>query len=84
MHEGYDFNADDHDIAVLMLTENARTGQYIYPICLPEVNAALKTGTKCYVTGKFPSKEILLCFLSLCLAKSFQFPITLKICKYRR
>ena len=52
IHENYDFSGDEYDIAVMIMSENAKISKYIYPICLPETNAVLKPGALCYVTGK--------------------------------
>ena len=52
IHENYDLNADEYDIAVMIISENAKISKYISPICLPETNAAIKPGALCYVTGK--------------------------------
>ena len=42
IHKDYHFGDDDHDIAVMILSEKAKISNYIHPICLPTVNAALK------------------------------------------
>ena len=34
-----------------MLNEKAKVSNYVYPICLPAVNAALKPGRKCVLSG---------------------------------
>lgn len=52
IHENYKIGTDEYDIAVMIMSENAKISKYIYPICLPETNSVLKPGALCYVTGK--------------------------------
>ena len=51
IHKDYHFGDDDHDMAIMILSEKAKVSNYIYPICLPTVSAALKPGRKCVLSG---------------------------------
>ena len=51
-HEGYDKDTGSNDIAILTLTEDAKTSPYIAPVCLPKAGAELKPGTSCRVSGE--------------------------------
>ena len=51
IHPDYDMSASRNDIAVLMLSGDVSFDDYAYPICLPEQNEKIATGSSCFVSG---------------------------------
>lgn len=52
-HSEYEeeFEDNEHDIAVIKLSQDAKFTDHVTPACLPESNAILEEGSKCYQTG---------------------------------
>ena len=64
IHGDYLVDKDDHDIALMILSEKAKLSDYINPICLPSKDDMLNDQSECYVSGKAPCCS-LFCFPSL-------------------
>ena len=51
IHSKYKRTSHRDDIAVVTLSQDAKMSNHIAPICLPRVNAELKPGTLCHLSG---------------------------------
>lgn len=51
VHEDYDYNYNDDDIAVLTLAKDAKFDKWVQPACLPKKDEEVPEKTECWVTG---------------------------------
>lgn len=51
LHDQYDPNSMDYDIALLKLENPAKLSKLVRPVCLPDESVSFKPGTNCHVTG---------------------------------
>jgi secreted trypsin-like serine protease len=51
VHEEYNAANNDLDVMLVRLAEPLRFNEYITPVCLPNSDLELPSGTKCYTTG---------------------------------
>ncbi|XP_067085056.1 transmembrane protease serine 13b isoform X2 [Osmerus mordax] len=51
LHESYNSDGNDYDIALLKLTQPVETSNSIQPACLPVTDKVFSPGTTCWTTG---------------------------------
>ena len=51
LHQSFDINTFDNDIALLKLARPIRWSRYVRPVCLPPPNFEFKAGTRCNILG---------------------------------
>jgi secreted trypsin-like serine protease len=51
IHEGFDLNTFDNDIALLKLSQPVSWNRVRSPICLPPQDYEIPGGTQCVITG---------------------------------
>ena len=51
LHEHFDLNTFDNDVAILKLTTPILWNEYVSPVCLPPPKFELAPDTRCIITG---------------------------------